>query len=263
MPFTKKYMITTEKTAIITGGSSGIGFAIAQKFAANGIHLILISRDKKSLEIAKEKLSAFPISIFLIAKDISKPEHIPDIVSQVLSLTGQINIFINNAGGAKFASVESYTSNDYDTLFDFNVKAPFLMIQGFLPLLKASRGTIVNISTYWASKMVKGRHSSLYSASRGAMASMILALANELGEYGIRVNAIAPGSTESESFIKWRAGLSDEAAAAFEGEIAHQYPLGRLGNPKDIAEAVYFLASESAAWITGQVIHVDGGFTIR
>lgn len=256
-------MMTTEKTAIITGGSSGIGFAIAEKFAANGIHLILISRDKNSLQSAKEKLSVFPVSVFLIARDISKPENIPDIVGEVLNLTRHIDIFINNAGGAKFASIESYTAHDYDTLFNFNVKSPFLMIQGFLPLLKSRRGNIVNISTYWASKMVKDRHSSLYSASRGAMSSMIRAMANELGEYGVRVNAVAPGSTESESFVKWRSGLSDEAAAAFENEVAHQYPLGRLGNPTEIAEAVYFLASEGAAWITGQVINVDGGFTIR
>ena len=170
---------------------------------------------------------------------------------------------MNNAGLAKFASVADYSDGDYEALFDFNVRTPFLLIKAFLPRLVERRGSIVNISTYWAYKMVGGRPSSLYSASRGAMASMVRALASELAESGVRVNAVAPGSTETESLVRWRDSLGETARDAFAAEVERSYPLRRLGTAEDIAEAVVFLASEKSRWITGQVLNVDGGFTIR
>lgn len=253
----------SEKVAVITGGSSGIGFSIAKKFAEHGVNLILISKSESSLNAAKGKLSDYPINISCVSGDLSKVENIPAVVDSVLLLTNRIDFFINNAGLVKFASVEGYTTENFDSLFDFNVKVPFLFIKSFLPNLIQHQGTIVNISTYWSHKMIKGRYSSLYSASRGAMVSMVKALANELSEYGVRINSISPGSTQTETFNKWKSSLNQEQLTAFETEVHHSYPLKRLGNAEDVANAVYFLASDQAAWITGQIINVDGGFTIR
>jgi short-subunit dehydrogenase len=145
----------SEKVAVITGGSSGIGFSIATKFAEHGVNLVLISRIESSLNAAKLKLLDYPINIYCVSGDLSKVENIPSIVDSVLLLTSRIDFFINNAGLAKFASVGEYTTENFDSLFDFNVKVPFLMIKSFLPGLIQHKGAIVNISTYWSHKMVK------------------------------------------------------------------------------------------------------------
>lgn len=252
-----------KKVALITGGTSGIGFAIAEKFAQQGINIIIISSSYESLDLAAIRLSIYDVEVTKIDGNLSDDINIPDIIKRVLASTDRLDFFVNNAGLARFASIENYKPEDFDALFDFNVKVPFLLIQAFVPLLKRSKGSIVNISTYWAHKMIKGRHSSLYSASRGAMVSMIKALANELSADGIRINAVAPGSTQTETFINWKSSLSDDALDEFEKEIKNSYPIARLGKPDEIANAVFFLLSDQANWITGQILNVDGGFSIR
>jgi NAD(P)-dependent dehydrogenase (short-subunit alcohol dehydrogenase family) len=252
-----------KRVALITGGTSGIGFAIAEKFAQQGINIIIISSSYESLDSAATRLSIYDVSVTKIYGDLSDAVNIPDIIKRVLTSTDRLDFFVNNAGLAKFASIDSYKPEDFDVLFDFNVKVPFLLIQAFVPLLRISKGSIVNISTYWAHKMIKGRHSSLYSASRGAMVSMVKALANELSAEGIRINAVAPGSTQTETFINWKSSLSNDALDEFEKEIKNSYPIARLGEPFEIANAVFFLLSDQANWITGQILNVDGGFTIR
>jgi len=251
------------KIALITGGTSGIGFAIAEKFAQENINIILISSNTDSLDSTKIRLSIYDVSITTISGDLSDGNNVPDIVKSVLINTDRLDYFVNNAGLAKFAAIDQYNMQDFDVLFDFNVKVPFLLIQAFAPLLRASKGSIVNISTYWAHKMIKNRYSSLYSASRGAMVSMVKALANELGADGVRINAVAPGSTQTETFMNWQASLSAEKLVEFEREINNSYPIARTGKPEEIANAVFFLATDQSSWITGQILNVDGGFTIR
>ena len=252
-----------QKVVVITGGTSGIGFAAAQKFAGQGFNIVLIARSPEGLQDAREKLAGSGVKIFGVKGDLSTPANIPEVLAEVSSVIGGIDVFVNNAGLAKFASVPNYSDQDYDDLFNFNVKVPFLLIQGFLPQLVQRRGTIVNVSTYWANKMVRGRYSSLYSASRGAMVSMVKALANELAESGVRVNAVAPGSTETESLVRWRDSLSPAALEAFVSETEKNCPLGRLGLADEVADAIVFLATEKSRWVTGQTLNVDGGFTVR
>ena len=252
-----------QRVAVITGGTSGIGFATAQKFVEQGFRVVLVARSREGLATAKQRLAGSGAEVLGVRGDLSAPGNVPAVAEEVLSAAERMDVFVNNAGLSKFAPVTEYREQDYDALFDFNVKVPFLLIRAFLPRLVQHQGSIVNVSTYWAHKMVRGRYSSLYSASRGAMASMVRALANELADQGVRVNAVAPGSTETEAFVRWRDSLGPEARNAFTAEVARSYPLRCLGRPEDIAEAVVFLASEKARWMTGQTINVDGGFTIR
>ena len=249
--------------AVITGGTSGIGFATAQKFAAQGFDLVLVARNADGLRRAEQQLAGPGRRVSGVVADLSVPGQLPAIAAAVQAAAPTIDVLVSNAGLAKFAPVLEYSSQDYDDLFDFNVRGPFLLLQALLPRLLASQGSIVVISTYWAQKMLGGRPSSLYSASRGAMVALVKALASELGEQGVRINAVAPGSTETETLLGWRANLPEARQTEFEQEIARSYPLRRLGSPAEIAEAVFFLASAQSSWITGQVLQVDGGFTVR
>ncbi len=249
--------------AVITGGTSGIGFATAQKFAEQGYDLVLVARDAAGLRAAEQRLAAHGRQVTGLVADLSRPQQVPALVAAVQAVAPRLDVLINNAGLARFAALADYSSQDYDVLFDFNVRVPFLLIQALSPQLIASRGSIVVVSTYWAQKMPHGRPSSLYSASRGAMIAMVKALASELGEQDVRVNAVAPGSTATETLGQWHASLPDEKQAEFDQEIRRNYPLPRLGRPAEIAEAIFFLASEKASWMTGQLLQVDGGFTIR
>jgi NAD(P)-dependent dehydrogenase (short-subunit alcohol dehydrogenase family) len=253
----------TSPVALITGGTSGIGLATAHKFAEQGFDLVLLARHAEGLRTAEQQLARYGRQVTGLVADLSTPAHLPAIVAAVHAACPRLDVLVNNAGLAKFAPVADYNAQDYEALFDFNVRVPFQLIQALLSQLVASQGAIVVISTYWAQKMQRGRPSSLYSASRGAMVAMVKALASELGDQGVRINAVAPGSTETETLVQWRASLPAEKQVEFSQEIARNYPLPRLGTPAEIAEAVFFLASKQARWITGQVLQVDGGFTIR
>ena len=253
---------TTARTAVVTGGSEGLGLAIADALARDGADLILIARNRDKLHAAAEDLARHDTTVQTVSTDLSAPDAPTQIAAQVGRLTDRVDTLVNNVGTAHFASLAETTVDAMNTMWRLNVQVPLLVSQQLLPALLNASGNIINISSYWAHKMVAGRHSAAYSATRGALNSMTRALANELGPRGVRVNAIAPGAVHTPNYERsYLAPMTAEQRTAHDQQIEHSYPLGHLGTAHDIATAAAYLAS--ARWTTGTILAVDGGLTIR
>ncbi|WP_437609986.1 SDR family NAD(P)-dependent oxidoreductase [Erwinia sp. V71] len=251
----------TGKIAIITGGSEGIGLGIAKEFANHGATVCLIGRNQERLEAAKRNIAGDPESVITIAHDLGDTERLTECVSHIRSRVERIDVLVNNAAIGRFLPFLDTSEDELNDHINTNIKAPFLLTQKLLPSLMESRGSVINISSYFAHRMLPGRSTTAYSMTKGALNAWTAALAFELGEKGVRVNAIAPGSVRTTAFDNNLARLDDDAKLRFQNMVGEIYPLRRLGTPKDIGDAAVFLASDHASWITGQVIAVDGGLT--
>ena len=250
------------KNAVITGGSDGIGLGIAKAFAREGANLLLIGRDPEKLQRAQQTLlNEFGVQVHTLSADLSKTETVTEVVKDIEQLLSKVDILVNNAGLGKFVPFEQVDSTLYDAHFNLNVKAPYFLTQGLLPALVKSKGNVINISSYFAHRMLPNRATTVYSATKGALNSFTKALAFEVGHLGVRVNAIAPGSISTPQFNRNLQALTPEKQAAFETMVKEIYPLQHIGTPEDIAKACVFLASDNASWITGTVLAVDGGLT--
>jgi NAD(P)-dependent dehydrogenase (short-subunit alcohol dehydrogenase family) len=250
-----------DKTALITGGSDGIGFAIATAFAEHGANLVIIGRDEQKIMQCKKQLLQYDVDIFCIAEDITDKEAILKIHKQISQKNIQINILVNNAGIARFISFNDTSEALLDYHLNLNVKAPYMLTQAFLDDLIASQGNVINISSYFSKRMLPDRPSTAYSLTKGAIESFTKALAYELGPNGVRVNAIAPGTITTPQVERNYNQLNDEAKNRFDTMIQTIYPLQTIGEPNDIASISVFLASNQAKWITGGIFPVDGGLT--
>ena len=240
------------KVALVTGSSRGIGRAIAERLSRDGAAVAVnyISNASGAEETAAEIKAAGGDAIALPA-DVSKLEDIQRLFDQTIEHYGRLDILINNAGIRISKNVADINEAEYDRLFAINVKGTFFACQ------QAARrfsdgGRIINISSAVTRMMLPAY--SIYAASKGAVDQITRVLAKELGGRHITVNAVAPGPVDTELF---RDGKSDEQIQL----MAQMAALGRVGEVQDIADAVAFLASDDARWITGQCIHVNGGFT--
>ena len=250
------------KNAVITGGSDGIGLGIAKAFAREGANLLLIGKDPEKLQKAQQALlNEIGVQVHTLSADLSKTETVAEVVKGIEELLSKVDILVNNAGLGKFIPFEQVDSTLYDAHFNLNVKAPYFLTQGLLPALVKSKGNVINISSYFAHRMLPNRATTVYSATKGALNSFTKALAFEVGHLGVRVNAIAPGSISTPQFNRNLQALTPEKQAAFEAMVKEIYPLQHIGTPEDIAKACVFLASDNASWITGTVLVVDGGLT--
>jgi len=250
------------KNAVITGGSDGIGLGIAKAFAREGANLLLIGKDPEKLQRAQQELlNEFGVQVHTLSADLSKTETVTEVVKDIERLLPTVDILVNNAGLGKFVPFEQVDNTLYDAHFNLNVKAPYFLTQGLLPALVKSKGNVINISSYFAHRMLPNRATTVYSATKGALDSFTKALAFEVGHLGVRVNAIAPGSISTPQFNRNLQALTPEKQAAFEAMVKEIYPLQHIGTPEDIAKACVFLASDNASWITGTVLAVDGGLT--
>jgi len=249
------------KTALITGGSDGIGFATATAFAKQGANLILIGRDKEKLGDRENFLKQYDITVLSIAVDISNQDSISKIVEQVRTRNIKINIIVNNAGIARFIPFGNTDIQTLDYHLNLNVKAPYLLTQAFLDDLIDFQGNVINISSYFSRRMLPDRPSTAYSMTKGAVESFTKALAFELGPHGVRVNAIAPGTVATPQVEKNMEQLDNKAKNRFNSMIKSIYPLQTIGEPIDIANMAVFLASNQAKWVTGGIFPVDGGLT--
>ncbi len=250
------------KNAVITGGSDGIGLGIAHAFAKNGANILLIGRDAEKLHKAKQELAEYPIAVHTLAVDLYDVEKIKLYTEQILQIFPKVDVLVNNAGLGKFVPFQQTDIALLDAHLNLNVKAPYLLTQQLLPALEQSKGNVINISSYFANRMLQGRTTTAYSLTKGAINSFTKSLAFEVGHLGIRVNAIAPGSIETPQLNRNLQSMPDDKQQAFRAMVKNIYPLGRkIGSVDDIGKAAVFLASEQASWITGVILAVDGGLT--
>ena len=262
MKIINEMKVLENKNAVITGGSDGIGIGIAKAFAQNGANLLLIGKDPEKLQKAqKELLDEHIVQVHTLAVDLSAMDSLTQVSQTILSQFPSIDILVNNAGLGKFVPFEQVDNSLYEAHFNLNVKAPYFLTQGLLPALTRSKGNVINISSYFAHRMLPNRATTVYSATKGALNSFTKALAFEVGHLGVRVNAIAPGSISTPQFNRNLQALTAEKQAAFQTMVKEIYPLQHIGTAEDIAQAAVFLASENASWITGTILAVDGGLT--
>jgi len=180
---------------------------------------------------------------------------------KILHYWDEIDILVNNAGMANFKAFEDVTQEERGKLMSLNVDAPFVVTQKLLPALKKRKGNVINIGSYFVNKSLPNRPASIYAMSKGAIHTLTKSLAYELGQYKIRVNAIAPGTTYTPLVENALANMPERNREIFLNSIQTIYPLGRLGEVEDISALALFLASSQAQWITGAIIHADGGLT--
>ena len=244
---------SSNRIAIITGGASGIGFAIAKKFVQNNIMVILIGRNKTRLKLACETLGELAD---FVGCDLSQLSDLPDVVGGIKKIYGKIDILVNNAGMHLKKAIKEVTDEEYQKVILTNQTAMFSLTREVTKVMqKQSTGAILNISSmasqYGLPNVIA------YTASKSAIEGMTRAMAVELAQYRIRVNCLAPG------FIKTNMStLALEKDPERKKKVLSRTPLGRLGKPEEVADAAFFLVSPSASYITGVVLPVDGGNSI-
>lgn len=239
------------KTALITGGSSGIGLAIAELFRAEGARVAVTGRDPAGLAAARERLGEDSL---VLASDAGDTTSVAALMTRIGAHFGALDCLVLNAGVAAAAPLETITEAQFDAVFATNVKGVLFAIQQALPIFAPQASVIVTTSV---SNRRGSPNYSVYAASKAAARSLVQSLSLPLIERGVRVNAISPGPTETPMF--GRAGLPAARVAARKAELAQRSPLKRLASPDEIARVAVFLASDDAAYVVGEEIVVDGG----
>lgn len=239
------------KVALVTGAGSGIGRAVAERYANEGAKVLIVGRTEKSL---KETAEANDNIDYFVA-DLTVTEDVTKIVNHLKEKYGKLDILINNAGWAPVTPIEEVTLDEYDKCFGINVRALLDMTVQSLPLIKESRGNIINMS----SVIVKNGlpYMSVYAGAKAAVEMFTKVWAKELAADGVRVNAIGVGSIVTPIYGK--TDLSAEGAKEHVERITRNIPMGRFGQPEDIANVAAFLGSDEANFVTGSIYGIDGG----
>ena len=239
--------MAVKKVAVITGGARGIGLATAKTFASKGWDVALVDWDDHELQTVA---SALPDAL-LLTHDVSDPAQVSAIMSDTLARFGQIDALINNAGVADFGPIEETTFERWRAVMAVNLDGVFLCSQAAIPVLKETRGAIVNITSLSGLRASTLRVA--YGTSKAAVIHLSEQQATELGEYGIRANTVAPGPVRTKLAM---AVHTQDIIDAYHDAI----PLNRYGAEQEIANVIAFLCSDEATYVTGQLISVDGGF---
>jgi NAD(P)-dependent dehydrogenase (short-subunit alcohol dehydrogenase family) len=243
------------RVVLVTGAGAGIGRAAAIRFAELRARVVVTGRRGEPLR----HLTQSHDNVDYVIADAADPEDASRTIETVMNRWERLDVLVNNAGAGAILPIEAATFMAITQIFAVNVIGPSLLVTAALPYLKAFRGNIVNVSSTFGHKAAAAL--SHYGASKAALEYMTRSWALELAGQGIRVNAVAAGPTETE-FLRERMGLSDEEVAAVKAQERSRIPLGRRGLPEEVAAWIVELASESGAWITGQVITVDGGLSV-
>jgi len=250
------------KRALVTGGSDGIGLAIAEAFLREGADITIVGRDAGKLQAASDNLAKARAggTVETVSADLATSAGIDSVAAHVRQAGQPLDILVNNAGVAYLVPFETVSEDQFQHSFALNVTAAFFLTQRLLPNFGAG-ASVINISSYFANKMIPKRPSSLYSLSKGALNSLTKSLAFELGPRGIRVNAIAPGTVDTAMRRRTVDTLPAAAKAELGAYVERSYPLGRIGHASDLAGIAVYLASDEAAWTSGGIFAIDGGYT--
>ena len=245
-------MTTNAPTALITGGTSGIGRAAANKLSLLGIHVLVVGRSVERGERTVAEIRAAGGHADFISSDLRDASGARELAKRAIELgNGHVDILINNAGVFPFGPTNKTTEEEFDRVYSLNVKAPYFLVAELAPLMASrGKGAIVNVSTMVADYGVSGM--SLYGSSKAAINLLTKSWAAEYGRSGVRVNAVSPGPTRTEGTDAMGEGLE---------QLAAQAPAGRPATADEIAEAIVFLATDRSSFIHGAKLAVDGGRT--
>ena len=246
------------KVVAITGGGSGIGKETAARFVEEGASVVINGRDQAKLEAAAKEIDPGGAKVAISAGDIADPATGVALVDLAVSRFGGLEILVNNAGVFNPKPFLDLTEADYDWYLDTILKGKFFTAQAAAKVMRDKGGVIVQTGSMWAIQAIGATPSAAYSAANAGVHAMVRNLAIELAPLKIRINAVAPAVVETPVYNTF---LSDAQVAEVLPTFNALHPLGRNGQPRDVAEAILFLASDQASWITGTVLPVDGGVT--
>ena len=244
-----------DKIALVTGASSGIGRATALKFAAAGARIALVGRDVEALEAVAGEIGKQGSEAFAVAADVTNESDAERAVAASVERFGAVDVLVNAAGGLANGTIENTTLAAWDAMIDVNLRAVFHLMQLAIPHLETRQGNIVNVSSVTGLRAFPGVLA--YCVSKAGVDQLTRCAALELAGKKIRVNAVNPGVVRTQ--VHRRGGMGEEAYATFLEHSRTTHPLGRIGEPEEIADLILFLASERAAWITGATYSIDGG----
>jgi NAD(P)-dependent dehydrogenase (short-subunit alcohol dehydrogenase family) len=243
------------KTVIVTGATSGIGRAAAEAFSRDRASVVLVGRNERALDEVAGAIGTFGGQAVTCRADVTSDEAPAAIVEAALAAFGHIDVLVNAAGVIASGTLDATTDQVWDSMMAINLRAPFRLMRAAAPHLKDRKGAVVNVSSVNGLRSFPGVLA--YCVSKAGVDHLTRCAAIELAALGVRVNAVNPGVTVTN--LHRRSGMDDAQYAAFLERSKTTHPLGRPGQPEDIVGMILFLASDSASWMTGETIPIDGG----
>ncbi len=244
-----------EKRALVTGASSGIGRATALLLAHRGCEVVGVGRNEAALETLRDEAAGASGSVVTVVADLTDAEARAELVASHADPQSELQVLVNAAGIIATGGVEETRLEDFDHMMDLNVRVVFDLTQRCVAALRKGRGAVVNVSSVTGTRAFPGVFS--YCVSKAAVDQMTRCMALDLAGAGVRVNAVNPGVVKTN--LHRNGGMDERSYAAFLAKGSATHPLGRVGEPEEVAELIAFLASDRAGWITGECVAIDGG----